>query len=175
MAKAKEDEIRARVNSELIDKEDGLTAKELCRIISQETNFDRSSAYKALTGRRTISRGFLDAIEQIYGFSRRHYIETGEWPNIDQNLQQLSRLPEEQLTTLIRTAKSPNIHWIASALAKHDSETISLLKTLLTKDPKVVKLLLMLVSNEKAQPFAHLVLGNAEPEQKIREFLEAHK
>lgn len=164
------DGIRERVHSEMIGPgKEYPTDTAFATDLQTRGLFDRGNASKMLRGSRKVTTGLLNAIEAVHGYSKRHSIETGEWPTTEQNVQRLSRLPADQLNRLIELSADPAPDGLSQDLARLDSETVSLLKKLLAGDPEEVKFLLSLITNGKALPFAQLVLGNGKAGEKIRQ------
>lgn len=143
MSGKKDDTIRKRIWSEIIRKEAGLENEtDLAGRLGRTEHYDRSNARKAMQGTIGISPRFLDAIEEEFGFRRRHYVETGKWPNDETQAEQIAKLPKEEFQALLDLASSPGVRDFLLEIKKSSPEDMEFLQELLRADVSLVALLM---------------------------------
>ena len=153
MSGKKDDTVRKRIWSEIIRKEAGLENEtDLAGRLGRTEHYDRSNARKAMQGTIGISPRFLDAIEEEFGFRRRHYVETGKWPNDETQAEQIAKLPKEEFQALLDLASSPGVRDFLLEIKKSSKEDLDFFQDLFRTDPALTISFLKAMSKSEKAP-----------------------
>lgn len=126
--------VRQRIREQIIKPDSEIAdEKGLGRYLSDRGLFDRTAARRIMLGERGVTDGFLKAIEAGFGFEKRHYVETGEWPNQEAQATALAKLKPGQYERLIALANSPRTQHLIERLNTAEPRTLQIIEALLSE------------------------------------------